>query len=327
MSGQDQTARLALGYEQTAEALNENPLISGRLVRLQGVKNGLADSFASFETALTLIRTAEETQKYFKDKNAQAQDSGATDSARNGSTRKMFAAPVGKLVGLIDERFPGITPNHLTTAGEALVEASLIASVIKPRWGAAMSLGPYAVGSLIDGLDGNLARRKGQGGTLEGMLKDVRADKRQEIATAAANSLLAKKSGNTVAANQYAIAAMTATLPALMRATAESQGFLVNEDATGSRVTRGIEGGIGLGMSNSKKTAETLSALMVTGNLITAGQRAHVVVHGEESPYCAGNNFDPDFQQHGEARSEALFPIALAGVAIGSGLLINNNLR
>jgi phosphatidylglycerophosphate synthase len=220
----------------------------------------------------------------------------------------------------MDNKFPNITPDHLTLAGESLVETSLLATLIRPKWGVAMAIGPYTFGGLIDGLDGNLARLKGLN-NLEGMIKDVRADKRQEILTAMANSLLASKISNNVAAAQYAVASMTASLPALFRAAAESKGYIVNEDASGSRVIRGIEGGIGIGLNRRLGIGDTISALMVTGNIITAAQRADVVNHGESSSNCRGTNNSVEFRNEAAARRDALLPIAIGGMAVGTGLL------
>jgi phosphatidylglycerophosphate synthase len=278
-------------------------------------QSGAIESMASLGTALSIISGFEYAQEYHSGK-----VDDRTSSARNGKFREASASPNEKIVRWMDNKFPNITPDHLTLAGESLVETSLLATLIRPKWGVAMAIGPYTFGGLIDGLDGNLARLKGLN-NLEGMIKDVRADKRQEILTAMANSLLASKISNNVAAAQYAVASMTASLPALFRAAAESKGYIVNEDASGSRVIRGIEGGIGIGLNRRLGIGDTISALMVTGNIITAAQRADVVNHGESSSNCRGTNNSVEFRNEAAARRDALLPIAIGGMAVGTGLL------
>lgn len=157
------------------------------------------------------------------------------------------------------------------------------------------------------------------------MLKDVRADKRQEIYTAAVNSLLASRRNNRVAASQYAVSAMTSSLPALFRASAEAKGYIVSEDASGSRVARGIEGGVGLGLNGFDGISNTVSALMAVGNILTAAQRAEVARKGSASPHYRGRNNDPEFQAQALARRNALVRMAAGGMAVGAGLLLKEH--
>ncbi len=338
---------LSIGREATVQAMrwsaakNGQPTISvgdrGRqktslkMTMLTAARSPIAqhsdliESMASFGSALSLISGSEYGQQWFAGRRG-ANDRQDTSSARNGAVRRATASPNERVVRWIDKKFPGITPDHLTLLGEGLVEASIIAAYFKPKWGVALAIGPYTLGGIIDGWDGNLARLKGLSG-MKGMLKDVRADKRQEIATAVANSLLASKHDNSVAASQYAVAAMTATLPAYFRASAEAKGYTVSEDASGSRIMRGIEGGIGIGLNGNDGISNTVSALMVTGNIVTSAQRADVAMRGSDSPHCRGTNNDRKFRAEAAARRDALLPIALAGMAIGSGLLIKERVR
>jgi phosphatidylglycerophosphate synthase len=283
------------------------------------------ESMASFGSALSLISGGEYAQQWFAGRHGGSDRSDAS-SARNGAARRVSASPNAWVVDRIHKKLPFVTPDHLTLLGEGLVEASLIAAYLKPKWGFALAIGPYTLGGIVDGWDGNLARLKGITG-LKGMLKDVRADKRQEIATAITNSLLASKHDNSVAASQYAVGAMTAALPAFFRAAAEAKGYIVNEDASGSRLARGIEGGVGLGFNDNPGISNTISALMVAGNVITSAQRADVVMHGTDSPHCRGTNNNRKFRAEAAARRDALLPIALAGMAIGSGLLVKERIR
>ena len=286
----------------------------------------LIESMASFGSALSLISGAEYAQQWFAGKNPTDRVDVDSSSARNGAARRATASPNAWVVDRIHKKLPWVTPDHLTLLGEGLVEASLIAAYLKPKWGFALAIGPYTLGGIVDGWDGNLARLKGMTG-IKGILKDVRADKRQEIATAITNSLLASKHDNPVAASQFAVAAMTATLPAYFRAAAEAKGYTVSEDASGSRLVRGIEGGIGLGFNDNPGITNTISALMVAGNVITAAQRADVARRGKDSPHCRGTNNDRKFRAEAAEKRDALLPIVLAGMALGSGLLVKERIK
>jgi phosphatidylglycerophosphate synthase len=285
-------------------------------------KRDLLESMASFGTALSLISGADYAQTYFAGRRKKPNDIEVTDTVRNGGFRSASASPNQKIVQWIHKNKPGIMPDHLTIAGEALVELSIITALAKPKWGVALAIGPYTLGGLIDGIDGGLSRIKGIS-SLSGMLRDVRADKRQGIATAVVNSRLASKNGNHVAASQYAIASMTAALPAYFRAAAEAKGYIVSEDASGSRVISAIEGGVGIGLNEHEGTSNAVSALLVTGNVLTSAQRADVVMRGPDSPHYRGANTDPELMRQAAARCDALRPIVIGGLAIGSALLAN----
>lgn len=283
------------------------------------------ESMASVGSALSLMSGGQYGQQYYKGR--QGTLAGADDlssTSRNGAFRRASASPNERIARWLDEKAPWVMPDHLTRAGESLVIASAIATYLKPEWGVVLAVGPYTGGGLVDGVDGNLARFKGIS-SLAGMLKDVRADKRQEIVTATVNSLLASKRGNKVAASQYAVAAMTASLPALLRATAEARGHLVSEDASGSRVVRGIEGGVGLGLNNQPGVGNVVSALMFVGNILTTAQRADVALRGSASPHYRGVNHNPQERAYAAARRDALLPMAVGGLVVGSVLLVREH--
>jgi phosphatidylglycerophosphate synthase len=280
-------------------------------------RTNLIESMASFGSALSFMSGIGYAQEFFSRQVKPAPEAKQTSSARNGGFRKALSSPNDRMAEFI-------TPDHLTRLGEALVEASVLVGIRNPQRGVALAIGPYTLGGLIDGWDGNLARLKGSN-SLEGMLKDVRADKRQEIITAAGNSLLASRRDNGVAASHYAVATMTAALPAFFRAAAEANGHIVSEDASGSRAVRGIEGGVGLGLNGQSGVSSTVSALMVTGNIITAAQRADVMLRGNRSPHYRGANDDLEFRNQAAARRDSLIPFIKAGAALGAGLLIEEH--
>jgi phosphatidylglycerophosphate synthase len=276
----------------------------------------LLETLASYGTALSLMSGAGYTSDFLKGKKPQV----ATDTSRNGEARHKFAGATEWAAEKIDKHLPKVMPNHLTKLGEYSTEISMALAVIFPELRTKLAATGYLFGGLIDGVDGNLARKKNMA-SIEGMLEDVRADKRQEIFTALCNSLIAYRNGNMVGARNFAVAAMTASMPAYYRACAEAGGYLVSEDASGSRVIRGIEGGIGVGMHMYLGIVNTVSAAMVLGNISTASQRADVASKGEESEYCRGTKRDPEFMLEGAIRRDALEPYTRAGMALGATLL------
>jgi phosphatidylglycerophosphate synthase len=291
------------------------------------INNDLVESMASIGTALSLISGAGYTQQYLRDKNeASRQEDRRFTSGRNSKLRSATASPNQRIAKCISEKLPGVTPHHLTALGGALVVGSNIAALKKPKWGAAIAIGPYTLGGLIDGLDGSLARYLKLSSTL-GMILDVVSDKGQEIHTATTNSILASRNKNSVAASQYAVAAMTASLPALMRASAEARGHIVSEDASGSRVVRAIEGGVGLGLNRYSGINNVISALMSVGNTITAAQRADVALRGKASPHFRESNTDPKFKREAVIRRNVLLPVAVGGLAVGGWLLYKEHNR
>ncbi len=287
-------------------------------------KADILESMASIGDALSLVSGNRYLQQYFAGRKTPNSRSQLPATARNGGFRRASASPNEKIARFIHEKAPRVRPEHLTYTGELLVEVSAITALVKPKYGFLLAAVPYTIGGLIDGVDGNHARLTGLD-SLEGMLTDVRADKRQAIVTAVANSLLASNNGNKVASSQYAVAAMTATLPALFRAMAEAKGYIVSEDASGSRVVSGIEGGVGMAFNDKEGISNVVSALLATGNLITAAERADVVMKGSASAHYRGKNDDLQFREYAAARRNALIPIALAGLAIGSGLLLREH--
>ncbi len=278
----------------------------------------------SISTALSLQSFVGYAAAYTKKPDSE-KPAKAETSARNGLARKLATDPVNKLVSLIDQKAPYITPDHLTMAGETLVEASVLYVAAKPNKVVVPTI-LYTAGSLLDGLDGSLARLKSQstGGstTVEGMIKDVRADKRQEIVTLTGLSLIARQRNNNVAANNYAVGAMTTVLSALFRAKAETNGHLSPEDAFGSRVVTGILGGVGLALNKHQDISDILSASVVTGKVNTSLQRRDVAKQGQDSPYSQGINTDPEFAEHAKIRHKALIPLAAAGMVLGGAALV-----
>ncbi|MEK7594928.1 MAG: CDP-alcohol phosphatidyltransferase family protein [Patescibacteria group bacterium] len=315
--GKDVKAR-PLGKQKTVVDMltlvaAHSPMAENEDILRAGLSISTALSIASFaDYAMTFAKSDSPTKP--------------TDNARNGAARKAFANPVDKLVGILDSKAPNVTPDHLTLMGELMVDSSVALAVAKPDK-VFVTTALFTAGSLLDGVDGALARAKGQangGTTIKGMLKDVRADKRQEILTFFGLSLIARKRGNNVAANNYAVAAMTTVLSALYRASAESQGYIVPEDGAGTRVMRAVLGGAGLALNKNQEASDIISGLVATGNINTSKERRHVAKYGQASPYCMGVKNDRKFMEHAKIRHEALVPLAALGILLGSVALKYN---
>jgi phosphatidylglycerophosphate synthase len=272
---------------------------------------------ASVGTALSLTGLAETVFQYM-----QKDEDEEVTTARNSTARQMSAGPLERLATLVDEKAPGITPDHITTAGKLGVELSALLAVINPDH-PVLPTTFYTIWNLFDAFDGSLARKKGRDG-MEGMIKDVRADLEQQIVTMGALSVIAMRRGNRVAASNYALASMLTPLSALTRAQAESQGLIVAEGGMGTRVGRGILGGVGMGLNRHRDASDIVSAMLAASTANTVLERRDVVKNGTDSRYDVGVNTDPQFMEEAVVRQKAILPYARLGLAVGSVLLAAN---
>jgi phosphatidylglycerophosphate synthase len=167
---------------------------------------------------------------------------------------------------------------------------------------------------------GSLARfENGEDGTTEdGMLRDLRADRRQEILAFCALAFIAKHRGNEVAARNYLSAAMTATLPSLAKAQVETDGWIVKESAVGGSVVRKVLTGAGMVFNNNREVTDKLSGAAAANNLVTAKGRLEVARKGDEASYYAGRTDDEDFIKAAHAKREALLKMAGVGIVAGA---------
>lgn len=275
---------------------------------------------SSVSTALSLMSGAQ----YFKDLKKSKNETKETDSARNSDARKIASGPMSILAEKIDRNFPKIQPDHLTLLGLGMVVGANIAILKNPN----KTLVPttvYTIGSLIDGLDGSLARLKAkesnQKTSTRGMLFDLWADKLQEVLTMSTLSHTARKRQNNVSADNYKIAAISTPLSALTRAYAESLGYVVSEGGMGTRVTRGILGGVGMALNKHQDVSDIISVSIASGNVITSSQRLSVGLLGEKSEHVRGKNTSEDFKNAGKIKYKSLIPLALASLATSALLL------
>ncbi len=242
-------------------------------------------------------------------------------SARNSAGRRVAGGPAAILAGLIDEHAPGVSPDDITLAGELLAESGAVLVGLNPDH-PVLGTAVFTGGSVLDFLDGKLAEFKGLMG--KGMLKDLRADLRQQIVAQAVLSLIAMRRDNKVAAANYALATPATPLSSLARARAESMGLVVREGGVGTRASRGVLNGIGLGFNRYRDITDMTSGMLVVSTLNTVYERLDVIKHGVDSEYCVGVNNDPKFIKEAQMRERAILPYAIASAAVGAALLAAN---
>jgi phosphatidylglycerophosphate synthase len=136
--------------------------------------------------------------------------SGYTDGARHLATRVVRV--------LSDSR---VTPNQLTALGFAL---NLVAAVLIYREDYIAAAAVFLVGSVIDILDGALARSRGQA-TVFGAFIDSTTDRTSEGAVLCAASLVFARDGDTWAIVAVFVALVASFLISYTRARAEALGL------------------------------------------------------------------------------------------------------
>jgi phosphatidylglycerophosphate synthase len=308
--GKDQTS-LPVSEQKTADDMFELVVSHSPLAQHEDLKRWAA----SMSTALSWTGFIETFIDYAK----KDEPEKPVDTARNSKAREVSAGPLGRIAKFIQEKAPGVTPSGITKWSKCLVEFSAGLAVINPDKPALATM-IYTAGSLGDTIDGALAREKGEDGA-DGMVEDVEADLEQQIATLAALSIIAKRRGNKVAAANYAIAAMATPLSALTRAQVESQGFIVAEGGIGTRVGRGILGGMGMGLNKHRDASDIISAALAANTVNTVSERKDVVEKGADSKYCKGVKDELEFRKEAKIREHAIRPYAERGLAVGSVLL------
>lgn len=287
--------------------------------------NTLLQSTMSLGSAFSILSAVKYAGDYFEGKNGKVKKVHEdADHTKNGVTRQASNSVYDKAAKLIVEKYPWATADRLTFIGGALVIGSNLVTLAYPELGFLLAAIPYTGGSLFDGVDGKVSELRNTN-SVKGMIKDATVDKIEEITTAAVNSLIASRRKFKAAAFNYAVAAATAPLTAYARAVAESRGYTVSEDAVGSRVTRGIEGGVGLGFNKFEQISTLNGALMAASNIVTFIERVDVIRYGSNSQYYR-KQAKPHIIERAKIRVNALKPM-LAISAITGAALVGNQIR
>ena len=166
--------------------------------------------------------------------------------------RKIGDAILTKPVDRLIKRFPKITADAVTKTGLGL---TLIGSAVKalPETitsgvdTSLIALGLMAAGAILDGLDGKIARTKGES-TINGALTDVVSDRLGESGMAASRIIQAAARRDRLGIVTATLAGITGPLPSLFRAKVEEKGYFVPESGKnpatvlGARLPRVIFG-------------------------------------------------------------------------------------
>ena len=187
---------------------------------------------------------------------------GYTDGARRVAARSML--------GLARTR---VTPNALTAAGVALCAAAAVLVLFENRdelvfyW---LGAAAFVVGSVLDILDGALARTSGKG-TPFGAFLDSTTDRVSEAAVLGAIALVFSRHGETVALALDFAAVAGSFLVSYTRARAEALG-LRGDVGIGSRAERVVVITAGLVLAPWGVLPWAIGLLAVTA-WFTVGQR------------------------------------------------------
>jgi phosphatidylglycerophosphate synthase len=242
----------------------------------------------------------------------------------NSRLRDIFSRPINWAVAGIDSNYPAVKPSDITTIGEILVDSASLMLINNPE-STILATSVFTAGNILDALDGQLDRVKRQKNneepSVKGMLEDLLADRRGEMATLAALSLVARQRGYQLAANNYAIAAATTSLPSFYRAKAEANGYIVKEDGLGSRVGRAVLAGMGIAFNRNRNVSEVISSTIAGTSVFTAIGRRAVFCTGDNSRHYRAVHSDAKIKENAEIRLNALKPIARVGLGIGVGLV------
>ena len=313
-------------------------LDTGFAVSLVSKSTPLMEQTASIGDALNITSGIGYFVNYFaagrkkrptEEKEEQTEEPGEEASARNSFMRKLAADPVDAVVDFIDENLPFVEPDHLTILGTLMVLDAARRAIKDPDH-PLLTVIEFTVGSLIDILDGALARKRlertGKDSGIKGVLIDSLLDRVQEVISLLALWHIAEERDDHVAANNFMAGAMTATLPSAMRAKAETEGLIVAETSLGGRVPKAIEIGAGYLFNRHEKVLNTLSATIVTNNLNTAADRREVIKKGVKSEHFRGTNTDPEFIRVAKIKEKALVGVAAGGTAVAAVVLANRKL-
>ncbi len=254
---------------------------------------------------------------------SQVDEQDINAATRNSKLRQLFE-PVADLAVDKISKIPGVTPNRVSFLGNALVGAGCIVLLNSESSNkkSVIATALIATGSAADFIDGALARGTDQTSEF-GKLLDLISDKLQETSIAWTLSNKARKHGDHISANNYAVAAMSAPFPALYRAKAESKGIIVKEGGMGTRTSRAVLGIAGAALSQNRSSSTLISALLTSGNLVTTAQRRDAFLKEELSKYCIDQNHDARFKESSKSKRNKLETVSKFSIFAGTAALFH----
>lgn len=154
---------------------------------------------------------------------------------RNSNIRRKTAHLTTRLAEAADEYIPGITPTHVNILGALFVIGGSVAA-IKGKQRLAFTLS--TVGSLMDALDGPLARTKAKKDPnsvdfKKGQIYDALSDRTQELSGALGRAVRAHQKGDWLGETLAFATAVTSSWTSIARSYAEIQGKRVPESGKG----------------------------------------------------------------------------------------------
>lgn len=236
------------------------------------------------------------------------------DAVRNSFLRDVVDNPLERAITHIAENHPYITPNRISI-GAALSKKALNEAFVKfPEHGFIIGVA-QTTAELLDLWDGKLARHLDIASLL-GALLDSSLDKIGEIDHGLALSRRAFNDSDRVGGVLHALNGATAPLTAVARAYAESEGVAVKEGGLGTRTATATFNIVNTALLRERpRTAQALSAFMVTQKLHTAAQRFRAPNH-PESKHHIGLIEDQETIADAKIRLALLGVIFIGGVAV-----------
>ncbi len=170
------------------------------------------------------------------------------EDSRNGFLRQRTSSTVQKITGKLHQRFPEVTPNHLTIAGLIGVSlAGAYAAYEQNSKGEKYYSSPFSIllplsvmfGSMLcDALDGSLARTIQKENPLahnssSGQQVDGLADRMSELMLGIIRMVAAHNRNDPLGEIIAFTATLTNAFPSLLRGFAEEQGHIVPETGKG----------------------------------------------------------------------------------------------
>ena len=167
-------------------------------------------------------------------------NSGKKESPRNSNLREIAKQPLNKIVELLDNAFPWLTPNEVTALGTAGIGVLIIYTSKLEEEGkidlktSLKLLTAFAALSGTDAIDGSLARYKAEHGDTShdsnvGQLVDSMSDRVQEAFLSWLAMYRAAQQGDKLWLITATLTALTNPLSSIVRAWAESKGIAVPE--------------------------------------------------------------------------------------------------
>lgn len=240
----------------------------------------------------------------------------------HNSIFRRITDPLAKKAALgLTKIFPGITADKLTNFGFCGVAIGAGFTVIPKDVVAGFDLTFPAVGlmtggTLLDAVDGAMARLLGTAST-EGALLDMITDRKQEMILALARIATASMRKDTFGVIAATAAGITNPIPSKYRAMAEELGYYVPE--SGARVssffgTRPIRALLGISATAYPEAhilgieyptmQPIFDSISVIGNLLTVLERAKILEQAKKGHLKV--NPDANVQELGRLKSKTL---------------------